>query len=80
MYPLHFSQHVEQNALLDYLEWTVRDFAVPTVKHLAYVTKWRGNVKVDVRLDGLNINVIQVWKSNNLLHVIKAVFSDYSST
>ena len=44
----------------DYLEQTVKNFAVLTVKHPECVTKLRGNVLVDVRLDGLNSNVTQV--------------------
>lgn len=32
---------------------TVKDFAVLTVKNLGFVTKSRGNVKVDVKMDGL---------------------------
>ena len=45
---------------------TVKNFAVLTVKHLAYVTKWRGNVKVDVRLGGLKVDVTQVCMSDSL--------------
>ena len=52
--------NILQNAMLDYMAQTVKGFAVLTVKYLAYVTKWRGNVKVDVRLDGKTLNVIKV--------------------
>ena len=31
--------YISQNAMLDYMAQTVRDFAVLTVKNLAYVTK-----------------------------------------
>ena len=52
--------NILQNAMLDYMAQTVKGFAVLTVKNLAYVTKWQGNVKVDVRLDGKTLNVIKV--------------------
>ena len=50
--------------MLGYTAQTVKDFAVLTVKHLACVTKWRGNVMVDAKLDGRKINVTQVWLLN----------------
>lgn len=50
--------------MLGYTVQTVKNFVVLTVKHLAYVTKWRGNVMVDVKMDGPNINVTQVWRFN----------------
>ena len=62
---------------MGYTAQTVKNFAVLTVKHLAYVTKWRGNVKVDVRLDGPNINVIQVWRFNEF--EISQMYSIYDN-
>ena len=52
--------NILQNAMLDYMAQTVKGFAVLPVENLAYVTKWQGNVKVDVRLDGKTLNVIKV--------------------
>ena len=52
--------------MLDFLEQTVKNYAVLTVKHLAHVTKLRGNVKVYVNLCGLNVNVKQVCMSDRL--------------
>ena len=46
--------------MLDYMAQTVRDFAVLTVKHLAFVTKQRVIVMVDVKLDGLIVYVTLV--------------------
>ena len=53
----------------NYLEQIVKNFAVLTVKHLAYVTKLRGNVKVDVRLGGLNVNVTHLCMSDSFGNV-----------
>ena len=43
-----------------YMAQTVRNFAIRTVEHLGFVIKSRGNVLVDVLLDGKTPNVIKV--------------------
>ena len=53
----------------NYLEQIVKNFAVLTVKYLAYVTKLRGNVKVYVRLGGLNVNVTHLCVSDSFGNV-----------
>ena len=55
----------------NYLEQIVKNCAVLTVKHLAYmyVTKLRGNVKVDVKLGGLNVNVTHLCVSDSFGNV-----------
>ena len=59
--------------MLDHMVQTVKDFAALIVKNLGFVTKWRGNVMVDVKMDGLKWNVTQVWL---FLRILK--FSIYS--
>ena len=52
--------NILQNAMLDYMAQTAKDFATITVKNLGYVKKSRGNVMVDVKRDGKTFNVIKV--------------------